>query len=233
MIQVKGKQSVRGRNSVFSERLRKTIEEKETTQKALADAIGVTRQSVQMYCDGRSEPGIERLGRIAATLGVTSDYLLGLTNASSIVPELRTVQDITGLDEPAIRMLCSLYLVAKDRYPSLVIHAPIDAVTLFLADSRFSIIIGELCKCANAQFIVLTDDEKRSIERNVTNACSKLGDSPEDTEKFIKNTLHSEELGKRNSAYDLALFKAQQALTAFIKDTAEVASKGGIASGEY
>ncbi len=53
------------------------------TQQEIADAIGVSRATVGYYLSGDRSPDIEVLSRIARYFGVTSDYLIGLSDSRS------------------------------------------------------------------------------------------------------------------------------------------------------
>lgn len=91
-------------NNPFPSRLRDLM--KNTTQKELADYIGVTRQSVSQYMDGSSQPVANKVSLIADYFNVTSDYLLGRTDAQK--PENINVVEKYGLSEEAIRALMSI-----------------------------------------------------------------------------------------------------------------------------
>ncbi|PEW94409.1 transcriptional regulator [Bacillus cereus] len=72
------------------ERLKLLIEKRGFTQQQLADAIGVSHVSVYNYVEGKKSPGTRTLQKIANHLKVTTDYLLGLSDA----PDLTEDQDL-------------------------------------------------------------------------------------------------------------------------------------------
>lgn len=49
------------------------------TQQVLADRSGVTRQAIAQYETGKRAPGGDILVRLSAALGVSSTYLLGIS----------------------------------------------------------------------------------------------------------------------------------------------------------
>ena len=53
------------------------MEEKKVTQKALADAIGVSQGNISDWKSGRSSPSSDVLAKIAQFLNVPMDYILG------------------------------------------------------------------------------------------------------------------------------------------------------------
>lgn len=59
------------------ENLRKLREESRVTQKQLAEAIGVSQQSINKYENHNIEPDIETLIRIAEYFYTSVDYLVG------------------------------------------------------------------------------------------------------------------------------------------------------------
>lgn len=61
----------------FPLRLRVTIAKYGVRNTDLAKALGVTRQMITYYCNGRNEPSLEKIVKIADYLGVSVDYLLG------------------------------------------------------------------------------------------------------------------------------------------------------------
>lgn len=64
---------------MFHERVRELRKARRLTQVELADALGVTKQSVSNWENDNIQPSIDMLVRIAQYFGVTADYLLGLS----------------------------------------------------------------------------------------------------------------------------------------------------------
>ena len=62
------------------ENLKKLREEAGITQKGLADAIGVSQQSINKYENHNIEPDIETLMRIARFFNTSVDYVVGNTD---------------------------------------------------------------------------------------------------------------------------------------------------------
>ena len=89
----------------FPTMLRKIMVEQGKTQQDVAEAIEKTRQAVGYYCDGSSSPDWKTLVRLAQHFGVSTDYLLGLSNVSSTKPEIKDVCKYTGLSERAVEKL--------------------------------------------------------------------------------------------------------------------------------
>jgi transcriptional regulator with XRE-family HTH domain len=107
-------------NSIFAKRLRGLMEkEPRTTKYALADAIGVTRQSVTQYTDGTTQPNLDKFLLIAKHFNVSADYLLGETDTPAVDVSLRQVCEHTGLSEKAAGVLSMIGKMENDFSSSL------------------------------------------------------------------------------------------------------------------
>ena len=63
----------------FRIRLLRAMESKDVTQTALAEVLGCAKSTVCSWCLGRAFPSVYFLPTICKTLGVSADYLVGLT----------------------------------------------------------------------------------------------------------------------------------------------------------
>lgn len=68
--------------------LKKLREDASISQKTLADAIGVSQQSVNKYENHNIEPDIETLIRIADFFETSVDYLIGHTSVRRKIEEV-------------------------------------------------------------------------------------------------------------------------------------------------
>lgn len=66
---------------MFGKRLASLRKQKGLTQYELADALGFSRGQIANYEQGSREPDFETLQKIARFFQVSTDYLLGLTDA--------------------------------------------------------------------------------------------------------------------------------------------------------
>lgn len=73
---------------MFDKRLKKLRTDKELSQKALSDILGISPSTVAMYEQGRRTPDNEMLKKIANFFNVSVDFLLG--NSNSNVPPIDT-----------------------------------------------------------------------------------------------------------------------------------------------
>lgn len=84
----------------FGDRLRSLRKQKKLTQKQLAALIGVKNSIISFYEVGDRIPSPEIIIKLATTLGVTADYLLGIEKNESI--------DVSGLEEDDKMLVRSL-----------------------------------------------------------------------------------------------------------------------------
>ena len=87
--------------------LKKLREDASISQKALADAIGVSQQSVNKYENHNIEPDIETLIRIADFFETSVDYLIGHTSVRRKIEEVR-VFDLNDRESKVMEQYRSL-----------------------------------------------------------------------------------------------------------------------------
>lgn len=104
--------------AIFAENLKKTRKAKGFTQETIADAsvrlnemyptckLPVTSGGWASYESGRTEPSLEGLAKTAKLLGVSSDYLLDLSQ--EMQPQAKEFEQKTGLSELSVASLMSL-----------------------------------------------------------------------------------------------------------------------------
>lgn len=76
----------------FQERLKMTRESKGMTQNQLCDASGVSQAQLSLYESGQRSPTAETLMKLAKSLSVSVDYLLGLVDD----PEARLTGEVSN-----------------------------------------------------------------------------------------------------------------------------------------
>lgn len=62
---------------IFEKRLREVRKSKKTTQKELAEQIGISQKSYSHWENGKTEPSFENLVKLADLLDVSLDWLFG------------------------------------------------------------------------------------------------------------------------------------------------------------
>lgn len=90
---------------IFADRLSDLLsaaKEKGDDLRSLSERIGISKSTLSDYANTKREPRITELSRISDFFGVSSDWLLGLTNDRSRVP---SAIDELGLSEKAVSSL--------------------------------------------------------------------------------------------------------------------------------
>ena len=70
----------------FNERLKKLRTDVKETQKALAQAIGVSTYQIIRFEKGEQKPGFDNLIRLADCFQVSLDYLVGRSQSRPVLP---------------------------------------------------------------------------------------------------------------------------------------------------
>lgn len=117
--------------SIFVQRFREIMNDTNTTQKALAEALDTTPQSISQYATGQSEPAFSRLKEIADYFNVTADWLIGITNDRSRIP---SAADEIGLSGSAISDL------------QAILNAPPQIARVYASSLEKLFHSNELCK---------------------------------------------------------------------------------------
>lgn len=92
----------------FAQRLKALRKERGVTQQQLADGVGISKGGLSYYENAGRTPDISILERFADYFGVTTDYLLGRTNAQTKKTKLQAVCNYTGLSDKAVNLLSDL-----------------------------------------------------------------------------------------------------------------------------
>lgn len=86
-------------NALFSNRLTAEIERRGMMKKDFGAAIGASDVTVSYWCNGKRIPNLQQIIGIAEFLGVSIDYLVGLSDNPNRFPSLA---DDLGLSDKAI-----------------------------------------------------------------------------------------------------------------------------------
>lgn len=92
-------------NKIIGQRINSLLADKHINQKDLAKELGVKDNVISYWCNGTRKPNFEQIIRMSQFFDVSTDYLLGVTNALTNDKDLQFVCDYTGLSEDAIKLL--------------------------------------------------------------------------------------------------------------------------------
>ena len=113
-------------NSVFSTILSDYLTSRGITQKWLAVESGVTESTVSRYVTGKTVPDVSVMIKIATTLGMSVDFLCGLTKTpfprETLDPEhdiLLTIYDkMEAIDKRIVWTAMERYMSSEDKETS-------------------------------------------------------------------------------------------------------------------
>lgn len=108
------KANLKGENSIFAIRL-KELMGNNITQQQLADVLNIKRQTVSLYLNGASLPPIEKLVDIANYFNVSTDYLLGLAKSPTVNPDIKMIENYTGLSRKVIDLMHDFFAENKSK----------------------------------------------------------------------------------------------------------------------
>ena len=92
--------------SCFKERINDLFRQSGKTQKDFArDVADVSRQSLYDYLNGNCIPDGDTIRRICEKMGVSADWLLGLSDVQSPNTNTQAINNATGLSEQTISLL--------------------------------------------------------------------------------------------------------------------------------
>ena len=93
---------------VFGKRLKELRKANGYTIEQFADMVGISKSTLGYYENDKRMPDIEILARIADTLNVNADYIIGRTNTTALKGKMKTVCEFTGLSDCAVEYLSEL-----------------------------------------------------------------------------------------------------------------------------
>ena len=139
----------------FSKRLVQLREKRGITQQELADKLEITRQSLSLYEKAERTINIELLAKIADFFNVSTDYLMGRTDVSSMNKDIQVACDVTGLSEDLVLELAKLKGVAKYEYGfELFSNLLLYKSSGWSYSSYLELLLSNLTSCLNAKLKV-------------------------------------------------------------------------------
>lgn len=90
--------------NVFQERFKKLVGDT-ATQEEIAKKVNTSRQNVGNWLNGKSKPDIYALTEIAKGYGVSTDWLLGLTDVKSNNIKVKNICEYTGITEDNLHFI--------------------------------------------------------------------------------------------------------------------------------
>lgn len=170
-------------NKVFSERLRKLREARGFSQEAVADEIGIERQTLGNYEKGKRKPDIEVLSKIKAFFAVDYEYLLGETNCQTKAKQEELKSDL----------LFSLSLLPQETQTCIV--RSLDKISMAISTIEVS---GEEAECGRIFEALLSFiasamrqySKAREEAEQLADTLERCGDIPIDKMQLLEIQAH-------------------------------------------
>lgn len=124
------------KSAIFPSRLRDLRKEKGVSQEAVARKLGVSKSTIGLYETGGTLPDAKTLFNFAKYYGVSSDYLLGLSNSKSADINIRAISDLLGISEGVISELVSMNSKKGFEKELKAINAFLISSVLFCKEAR-------------------------------------------------------------------------------------------------
>lgn len=144
------------------DRINTLLAEQDKSQKSLANKLGVKPNVISYFCKGTRTPNTEQLCIIADFFNVSTDYLLGRSNAQTTDELEREICDYLGLSEKALRAIFGLNLTSQMIYSNKKGLGLIGALNYLLENHSESFCI-DLFGLATESQLVFTDNEDKKI----------------------------------------------------------------------
>ena len=104
---------------LLGKRLKELREERNLSQKQLADLVNLSQQTIGHYEVERAEPGIKTLEMFARIFHTSTDYLLGLSNSRyprEILNATGIAEDLSDLPETARKEIEDFKEFVREKY---------------------------------------------------------------------------------------------------------------------
>jgi transcriptional regulator with XRE-family HTH domain len=88
--------------SEFSKKIKMLREDEGISQAELAEIIGTSKSSINMYERGEREPGLDTVKALADHFGVSADYLLGKEDKTKVKTAKKKSRGYEGLSDEEV-----------------------------------------------------------------------------------------------------------------------------------
>lgn len=189
------------KTSVFKERLLELIKERKINQRELAEGIGISKQTISFYVNGKRLPDIDIFSDLCEYFEVSADYLLGITDFRSSNIDNKEIHQRLGLSDKAIATLVDIKenQIVQHRFSTKSIDEEVsgkienhaipesvefsDIVNAIIENKDFSLRIGDIYDFLHNKSLL--NELKKQIKLDFENAHM----DPNYIENAVRNTL--------------------------------------------
>lgn len=186
-------------------------------QKELAITLGVPDNTISYFCNGKRMPNTEQIKKIAEFFKVSADYLLGISDVSTMDKDMQYICDYTGLSEKSVEVLHGTKFFKSllddstmKEFPEETIEAGRENVNLTLSIFNKFISQHYLSDISTYSSVYIANKkESLALYLKLINGLMDKG--------FADNDIVNE-INKCENSTDLTLFRLQQLITDFAKE---------------
>ena len=177
------------------QRLRKLIDDTGLARQEIADRIGCDVSTITKHYNGTRNITTDFIVMYAKYFEISTDYLLGMTDAKTTDKDRRYITDVTGLSEDAVGAL---------EFIKTYLFSYVDA------DSLQSVTNGFIAGGAFQNLVVAMAEYKKEV-------CEQEALLTKHYENNQQNSFYPDDAVKRDQRMKLALFDVQEVAKDHIK----------------
>lgn len=107
--------------TVFGTRILIQLGKLDMSQAKLADTLGCARETINMYVNGHVIPKVDRAAEIAKILGVSLDWLCGISDVENIVdPNIPISNDIAAFADKCAELRNILSIIEEQAREAMI-----------------------------------------------------------------------------------------------------------------
>lgn len=145
---------------MFNERLKLLRKKHNLTQSILAEKLGIAKTTLASYEQGKNEPNMDMIQKIAIYFNVSTDYLLNLTDVATPDIKLSYISNYLGLN---IRSIEGLHSLSQSN--NTISSQCLDTINLlFSAECELLTKISSYLNFTATHFKNFYDDSPNSLE---------------------------------------------------------------------
>lgn len=174
----------------FADRLGQLIADSGKKVKKLADDIGISSGALSKYQNDGAVAGIDALVKIAKYFGVSTDWLLGISNDPGFDADNQAISEATGLSGLAVAILTQSKSTARSKLANIL-------NTLIEEEFPSAYLYGDALKKYPNVLSKNMNNILKGIEEEVAEAMRDLDEeekNDEDTKKYLRETIEYERI---------------------------------------
>lgn len=175
--------------STFGKRMESIMKERGISRAKLNDATGISLQSISNYLNDKRKPDCEWIVKIAEALGVSADYLLGLSDIPTRNETIQGIHEETGLSEEAVLCLMANHAdceTSKSKFPGH--EGLLDLLAALIIHGGYAGIAYCEYQEAKANYV-----NKKGYYQQMKENCASIEMSEQEFENYLQSKMKEAE----------------------------------------